>query len=556
MNTVTQELLKRELLDPTTAQQAENAAARNRQSVVGWLLEQGHCPEDRLAAALAEHLRLPLLELSAVAIQRSPVEVLDEKILRSHQCLPLWYCGSALLVAVADPCRNDLIADLKFHTGKHVELAIVEQQTLQTMIEELLEEGDAGDYVDKALHEEATLSLEHKAGMPLTADLDDKPLVRFVNRLLGDAIRVKASDIHFEPYETYYRVRFRRDGKLYEVTRPPLNMAGRLASRLKVMAQLDISERRSSQDGRIRWQFAEDRNVDFRVSVLPTLWGEKLVLRNLDTAHRRLNFDSLGLDGDQHQQFRNVLMRSQGLILVTGPTGSGKTQTLYTGIQLLNKADRNIATVEDPVEFNIDGVNQVAVNHKSELSFAQVLRALLRQDPDILMIGEIRDSETAEIAIKAAQTGHLVLATLHSNDALGALDRLAGMGIAAYNLAAACSLLMAQRLLRKLCKYCKEPLQLPASVLVEQGFNEQEIPQLSLHQASGCERCHGGYQGRIGIYDVVPVTDELSRHIMSGKHSQDLIRLIGASAVSGLRRSALSKVARGITSLEEANRLT
>ena len=529
---------------------------RSRQSVIDWLVEHTKNAEDQLAVALADHFQLPLLELSAVDLHRSPIEMLDDKILRSHQCLPLWFCGSALLIAVADPCRADLVADLKFHTGKQIELAIVERQDLLSVIEDVLKLVDAEDYVDKALHEEATLDSQQAAELSLAEDLDDKPLVRFVNRLLNDAIRIKASDIHFEPYETYYRVRFRRDGQLYEVTRPPLSMAGRLASRLKVMAQLDISERRGPQDGRIRWQATGSRYVDFRVSVLPTLWGEKLVLRNLDTSHRRLNLESLGLDNNQFEQFRSALKSSQGLILVTGPTGSGKTQTLYTGIQQLNKSDRNIATVEDPVEFNIDGVNQIPVNHKSGLSFAQILRSLLRQDPDILMIGEIRDSETAEIAIKAAQTGHLVLATLHSNTALGALDRLAGMGIAPYNLAASCSLLMAQRLLRKLCERCKECLLLPDSVLIEQGFKEQDIPQLSLYQARGCEHCHSGYQGRIGIYEVVPVTNQLSGHIMSGKHSQELIRLSRTNGVIGLRQSALSKVARGITSLEEANRLT
>ena len=324
----------------------------------------------------------------------------------------------------------------------------------------------------------------------------------------------------------------------------------------KLMAQLDISERRIPQDGRIRWHINESQSIDFRVSVLPTLWGEKLVLRNLDTSHRLLELDNLGMLEEQLQQFRSALRRSQGLILVTGPTGSGKTQTLYTGIQQLNRAERNIATAEDPVEFTIDGVNQVPVNDRNGLNFSRILRAFLRQDPDVLMVGEIRDQETAEIAIKAAQTGHLVMASLHTNDALGALDRLRNMGVAAYNLAAAASLLISQRLLRRLCEHCKEPLRLPRDTLLAQGFTSDEIPELCLFEANGCEQCHGGYQGRVGIYEVVPVSAELARRIISGEHSGDLATWLRDNSHTDMRRAALLKVRQGISSLEEANRLT
>ena len=557
MNTITEELVSQQLLSTAEAHAAEAAAAEQRQSLVSWLLEKELCAEAELACCLANHFRLPLLAVDALAIQRSPLELIDEKIMRKFQCLPLSSRGNTLYLAVADPCRPDLLADVKFHTGKQIELVIVQFQPLLTLLAEVLRENDDSRYVDRALHEEAILgSNTPKQSEVDAAGLDDKPLVRFVNRLLADAIRNKVSDIHFEPYEKFYRVRFRRDGQLYEVVRPPLNMSGRLAARLKVMAQLDISERRIPQDGRIRWRTSGAESIDFRVSVLPTLWGEKLVLRNLDTSHRLLELDGMGMQEWQLQQFTAALGRSQGLILVTGPTGSGKTQTLYTGIQQLNRAERNIATAEDPVEFTIDGVNQVPVNEKNGLSFARILRAFLRQDPDVLMVGEIRDRETAEIAIKAAQTGHLVLATLHTNDALGALDRLQNMGIAPYNLASAATLLIAQRLLRRLCEYCKEPLHLPRDTLMEQGFSADEIQELTLFQADGCEQCHGGYRGRIGIYEVVPVSSELARRIMSGEHSKDLAAFLKSNSHIDMRRAALLKAKQGISSLEEANRLT
>lgn len=545
------------MLDESAAQAAEVAASKNKQSVIGWLLDQQLCAEAELAYRLACHFRLPLLEISAISLARCPLELIDEKMIRSFQCLPLSLCGNTLFLAVANPCRTDLQAHIKFHSGKQIELVIVEQQKLLLLIDEALRENTTSKYVDKALHEDALRHSNISPGNEISvSELDDKPLVRFVNRLLTDAIHNKVSDLHFEPYESFYRVRFRRDGQLYEIARPPLSMAGRLAARLKVMAQLDISERRIPQDGRIRWHLGGRRKIDFRISVLPTLWGEKLVLRNLDTSHRLLALEGLGMQDEQLQCYKDALLRSQGLILVTGPTGSGKTQTLYTGIQQLNRAERNIATVEDPVEFNIEGVNQVPVNSRSGLTFARILRAFLRQDPDILMVGEIRDAETAEIAIKAAQTGHLVLATLHTNDALGALDRLRSMGVAPYNLAAAVSLLMAQRLLRRLCEHCKSPLDLPEDVLSKQGFAADIIPKLRLFQANGCSQCHGGYQGRVGIYEVVPVSAQLAERIMSGEHGRNLTAGIGIGTQVDMRQSALSKVAQGITSLEEANRLT
>ncbi len=556
VNSVTNELLSRNLIDANQVKQAI-AAASGTQSVAGWLLEQGECAEDKVAACLSEHLLLPLLDVESLAWQRSPIELLDESMIKRFKCLPVWLANNVLIVAVADPCQKDLLTDITFHTGKQVELLVTEYKPLLALINNILLQSRNSEYVDEALREEATTDTVPDEQSELRSDdLDDKPLVRFVNRLLADAINLNVSDLHFEPYENYYRVRFRRDGQLSEIARPPLKMAGRIASRLKVMAQLDTSERRLPQDGRIRWHTNEGKKVDFRVNSLPTLWGEKLVLRNLDTSQRLLKMEGLGLEDFQLKAVNKALHSSQGLILVTGPTGSGKTQTLYTAIQQLNLNSQNIATVEDPIEFNIDGVNQVAVNTRSGLTFARALRAFLRQDPDVLMVGEIRDAETAEIAIKAAQTGHLVLATLHTNDALGALDRLANMGVAPYNLAAACSLLVAQRLMRKLCDNCKEPLQLPDKVLMEQGYSEEELRSLSLYQANGCKYCQDGYRGRIGIYEVVPVFDELSGLIIEGQHSQKLSQCVRDRGYHSMRRAALGKVALGMSSLEEANRLT
>jgi len=578
MNALIEHLEHTGLIKAQQALEAKASSHEKAQSVCQWLLENADCCQKQLASALARYFHLPLLDLNAIAIQRSPIELVDEKLIRSNQCLPLWQRSNMLFVAISDPEQKDLLADIKFHTGKQVELVVVEHQLLLTKIDEVLRESASSDYVDQALHDEAKSNTQVQAtSSKIDDELDDKPLVRFINRLLGDAVRIKVSDIHFEPYENYYRVRFRRDGQLLEIARPPLAMAGRIATRLKVMAQLDISERRLPQDGRIRWRSAaedwrtgsgipvktaENRNasVDFRISVLPTLWGEKLVLRNLDSSHRLLEPEGLGFEQEQLLQFRNALHKNQGLILVTGPTGSGKTQTLYTGIQELNRSDRNIATAEDPVEFNIDGINQVAVNNKSGLSFARILRAFLRQDPDILMVGEVRDSETAEIAIKAAQTGHLVLATLHCNSALAALDRLSSMGIPAYNLAAASSLFMAQRLVRKLCRYCKQAIKLPDKILLDQGFTQQSIEKIqaseSLFQANGCAHCHGGYRGRVGIYEVVPVSEQLAGRIMSGASSLELSQVARNSGHLDMRQAALLKVGSGVTSLEEANRLT
>ena len=384
---------------------------------------------------------------------------------------------------------------------------------------------------------------------------DETPIVRFVNKVLLEAIRSGASDIHFEPYEKVYRIRTRTDGILREVSRPPLHLAARISSRLKIMSQMDISERRIPQDGRIKMKLSRTRAIDFRANTLPTLWGEKIVLRILDPSSAQMGIDALGYEEDQKALFMDCLNKSQGMILVTGPTGSGKTVSLYTGLNILNTSERNISTAEDPVEINLEGVNQVAVNAKIGFTFASALRAFLRQDPDIIMVGEIRDLETAEIAIKASQTGHLVLSTLHTNSAPETLTRLRNMGIPSFNLATSVSLIIAQRLCRRLCSYCKKPLQLPENTLLEAGFRKDQLDSLQLFAPVGCDACNEGYKGRVGIYEVVPVTDGIARIIMQDGNSIEIADQASKEGFNNLRQSALQKVAKGLTSLDEANRV-
>ena len=466
-------------------------------------------------------------------------------------------CGNrakTLYLAVADARCPAAFTDIEFHTNCKLSLLVVEYDKLQRCLASLRRQ-NAGLQFD-ADELSAPSSRPEPGSQDQDAEIRDKPLVRFLNRILDDAVQAGVSDIHFEPYEAYYRIRYRQDGLLHEVVRPPPNLAAGIASRLKVMARMNIAERRLPQDGRIHLQSRGGRPVDFRVSSLPTPWGEKIVLRNLSSQQQVLGLNGLGMEAEQLQQFQQAIAKPQGLVLVTGPTGSGKTQTLYAALDALNCAERNLATAEDPVERSLEGINQVAVNTSSGLDFARILRALLRQDPDVIMIGEIRDAETADIACKAAQTGHLVLSTLHTNSAGEALSRLAGMGVASYNLAASLSLLLAQRLLRRLCEHCKESEQLPENVLRSQGFRRLPTPAEPLYRAVGCERCHRGYRGRVGIYEVVPVSAELSRRIMQGGEGFAGSELTSMARSDSLRQSALAKVSAGLTSLEEANRLT
>ena len=553
-----QALVEAGLLAPDLAQRCCSEVVSTSTPLPRLLVDNGVLTSRAIASVAAHAFGIPLFDLDVLDSRFLPQGLVDPRLLRRHQVLPLRRQGAQLSVCVADPSAQDALNELKFQTGLALDLIVVEEDKLGRVLTTLL---------DRCAEDESTLedlaqlrtddNLEAVASLH-TADsaVDEAPIVRFVNKLLLDAIRRNASDIHLEPYEKAFRVRFRLDGLLKEVARPPQTSAQRIAARLKIMAGCDVAERRIPQDGRIRLNLTRTKGVDLRMNTLPTLWGEKLVLRVLDASSAQLGIDALGFESAQKQLYLEALARHQGMILVTGPTGSGKTVTLYSGLNILNTHERNISTAEDPVEINLEGINQVAVNNKVGLTFAAALRAFLRQDPDVVMVGEIRDLETAEIAIKAAQTGHLVLSTLHTNSAPDTLSRLRGMGIAGYNLATSVTLIIAQRLARKLCAHCKRPQKLPAKLLLQEGFSEGQLPGLKLYEAKGCERCNDGYKGRIGCYEVMPITEPIARAIMADANAIKLTQLARDSGCTSLRSGLLNKVAQGLTSLHEANRLT
>ena len=549
------------LLDEDIARQAIESARKDKQPLVAHLVEKKLVAAAEIAHAASSEFGVPLLDLGVVDIDQQVTNLVSEKLIRHHQALPLHKRGKRLFVAVSDPTNLDALDEFKFHTGLTTEPVLVEQDKLVRIIEVALED-PSGGFADQDLDEDLeNLSVtggdETDKGSDVTeADADDAPVVRFVNKVLLDAINKGASDIHFEPYEKSFRVRFRQDGMLRTVASPPLGLAPRISARLKVMSRMDIAERRTPQDGRIKMKLSKTRAIDFRVNSCPTLYGEKLVLRILDASQAMMGIDQLGYEPEQKELFVNAIHKPYGMVLVTGPTGSGKTVSLYTALNILNTEDRNISTVEDPVEINLQGINQVNLNVKAGLSFPAALRAFLRQDPDIIMVGEIRDLETAEIAIKAAQTGHMVLSTLHTNDAPQTLTRLANMGVPAYNIASSVNLIIAQRLARRLCGNCKEPMDIPRETLLDEGFTEADIKDLTLFGPKGCDQCTLGYKGRVGIYQVMPVTEAMERIIMSGGNSLELEDQARKEGVNDLRRSGLMKVMQGVTSLDEINRVT
>lgn len=548
------------ILSEAQAQDSLRCAQRDKIPFITHLVKNKVADGHRIAMAASVEFGAPLIDLSAFDLSLCPKELVDPKLLRKHRVLPLYRRANRLYLAVSDPTNITAIDEVKFHTGLSADVIVVDETKLSPAIDQFIEQMEGGsallDMLDEADLDSLSIDIQEKA--PDTQDAessDETPIVRFVNKILIDAIRSGASDIHFEPYERAYRIRVRRDGILREVSRPPINLAPRIASRLKIMSQMDISERRLPQDGRIKMKLSRTRDIDFRVNTLPTLWGEKLVLRILDPSSAQMGIDALGYDENQKSLFMQNLGKSQGMILVTGPTGSGKTVSLYTGLNLLNTPETNISTAEDPVEINLEGINQVAVNTRIGLTFAAALRAFLRQDPDVIMVGEIRDLETAEIAIKASQTGHLVLSTLHTNSAAETLTRLRNMGIPSYNLATSVTLIIAQRLCRRLCSYCKKPIKLPENALLEAGFAKEQIDQLVVFEPVGCDACNEGYKGRIGIYEVVPITDGIARIIMQDGNSIEIADQARKEGFNDLRQSALLKVAQGLTSLEEANRV-
>ena len=557
-------LVAENLLEREVALAAFTTADKNGTPLVRHLVKNRLIDSKVIAKTASQEFGLPLLDISAMDPTAFPLGQVDSKLLQKHNMLPILKKGHKMFLAVSDPSNQTGIDEIKFNTGSSIDLIVVEDDKLHQLIESLVKspEEEAGKFDDLSSMGLQDLDIElvdDKAGLDeedVANAEDETPIVRFVNKLLVDAMKMGASDIHIEPYEKIYRVRFRVDGILKEVTRPPLNIAMRICSRVKIMSNMDISEKRMPQDGRIKLKLSRTKSVDFRVNTLPTLWGEKIVLRILDASSAQLGIDVLGYEPSQKQLYLNALHQHQGLILVTGPTGSGKTVSLYTGLNILNTHERNISTAEDPVEINLEGVNQVAVNAKVGLDFATALRAFLRQDPDVVMVGEIRDLETAEIAIKASQTGHLVLSTLHTNSAPETLTRLMNMGIPSYNLATSITLIIAQRLARKLCGHCKKPLRLPPRILLQEGFTEAQLPNLQVFGAVGCERCNDGYKGRVGVYQVMPITDRIARAIMDNGTSIQIADIARAEGYNNLRTSALMKVAQGFTSLAEANRIT
>jgi type IV pilus assembly protein PilB len=549
------------LLDEDTAKDAFVQASQNRIPLITYLTQNQLADSSKLAFSAAMEFGISVLDLDAFLPEMMPEKAVDEKLIRKHNALPLYKRGNRLFIAVSDPTNIQALDEIKFNTGLSTDAVLVDDSKLRAAIDKYLESHDTtmGDLEDADLEGVETEGGEadDDEGAVSATEIDDAPIVKYVNKMLLDAIRGGASDIHFEPYEKIYRVRYRTDGILKEVSRPSIKLAPKISARVKIMAQLDISERRVPQDGRIKMKLSKTKAIDFRVNTLPTLWGEKIVLRILDPSQAKLGIDVLGYEEDQKKMYMDALSQPQGMILVTGPTGSGKTVSLYTGLNILNTPGINISTAEDPAEINLEGINQVNVNTRVGLGFAEALRAFLRQDPDVIMVGEIRDLETANIAIKAAQTGHLVLSTLHTNSAAETLTRMMNMGVPSFNIATSVSLIIAQRLGRRLCSACKQAADIPKDVLLAEGFTQEQIDTgFTLYRPKGCDKCNGGYKGRVGIYEVVKITDELANMIMEEASSIKIAKQAQAEGFRNLRQSALLKVIEGVTSLEEANRVT
>ena len=559
-----QRLVLDNLVGDTQMVEAIAAAKERRIGIVSYLVEHSIADPREIAIAASQEFGAPLLDLDAIQPDLETVRIVSEKMLRKHRVLPLVKRGKKLFLAISDPTNLHALDEVKFATGFSIEAIVVEEDKLNQLLSRSLEQVDTSmpelagdDFEMDGLEVTAGDDEDPAKDIDRSDAVDDAPIVRFINKVMLDAIKRGASDIHFEPYERSYRIRFRLDGVLKEIATPPVQLAVKMAARLKVMSRLDIAERRVPQDGRIKMKISKNRAIDFRVSTCPTLFGEKIVMRILDPSSAMLGIDSLGYEPFQKQLYMDALARPHGMILVTGPTGSGKTVSLYTGLNILNTEDTNISTAEDPVEIMLPGINQVNINPKVGLTFAGALRAFLRQDPDVIMVGEIRDLETAEIALKAAQTGHLVLSTLHTNDAPKTLTRLVDMGVKPYAIATSVSLIIAQRLARRLCNSCKAPLKVPAEALRKEGFSEEEIANgLQVFGPVGCSNCTDGYKGRTGIYEVMPVSEEIGRIIMGGGSVLEIKSQAIREGVWGLRQAGLNKVRLGVTSLDEINSVT
>ncbi len=553
------------LLDQATAEQAIKAVQEERIPLISYIVQKDLVSAIDIARSNSELFGIPFMDIETLDFENIPQDVIAEKNIRKligkHRFFPLFKRGNRLFIGVSDPTNEKVFEELRFNSKLNVEPILVEEDKLSNAIDKLFEGSNQplGNLDDEEFGDLET-------GSPDDDDHEDEeevkeadaPVVKFVNKMLLSAIKQGASDLHFEPYEKSYRIRFRIDGIMQVAFEPPISLAAKLASRLKIMSSMDISERRKPQDGRIKLKISKHKAIDFRVNTLPTLWGEKIVLRILDPSSAKMGIDALGYEEDQKEMYLRALEQPQGMILVTGPTGSGKTVSLYTGLNLLNTVERNISTAEDPVEINLEGINQVNVNPKQGLDFSEALRAFLRQDPDVIMVGEIRDLETANIAIKAAQTGHMVMSTLHTNSAAETLTRMLNMGVPAFNLATSVNLIIAQRLARRLCNNCKERMDIPREAMLQQGFTEDQLEGAVIYAPNlqGCNKCNRGYKGRVGIYEVVEITQGLSRIIMEEGNAIQIADQAQKEGFRSLRQSGLIKALQGVTSLAEVNRVT
>ena len=554
-----QQLISEGIVSEAHMKTAQTESQQQQVGLVPYLVEHKLANAYQLAQMLSQAFGDPLFDLDALSSDVIPKDLVDEKIVRKFNALPLFKRGQRLFVALSDPTRIDAIDAIAFNSRLSIETVVVEEDKLKKRIENLY--ADSMQSFDSFSDNDLNVDFDEgkeEAETKLSDGIDEAPVVKFVNKMLVDAIRMGASDLHFEPYEKTFRVRFRVDGVMQKMANPPVQLASKIAARLKVMSQMDISERRIPQDGRIKLKISKDKAIDFRVNSLPTLFGEKLVLRILDPSSAMLGIEALGYEPDQKEMFLEALHKPQGMLLITGPTGSGKTVSLYTGINILNTGETNISTAEDPVEINLEGINQVNVNPKVGLTFANALKSFLRQDPDIVMVGEIRDLETAEIAIKAAQTGHMVLSTLHTNSAPETLTRLRNMGVASFNIATSVNLVIAQRLARRLCKNCKKPINIPRQSLLELGFTDIDLdnPDNIIYEPVGCNECREGYKGRVGIYEVMKVSPDISRIIMEDGNAIDIKDAALKNGFRDLRRSGILKVLQGVTSIQEMMRVT
>lgn len=558
INGVLRQLVNQDKVALEDAREAEQSARKKKIPLFRYLVDEGLTDSDWLVKAAAVEYGVPMIDVGALDVSSIPKDALDSKMLEKYQVLPLFLRANKLFIAVADPTNSKALDEIRFGANISVEPILASQDQLADAIEDFLREQDS---VMDDLGDEGLEDLDYDEGDSTeeeSEDEDDKadsPVVKLINKILLDAIRRGASDIHFEPYEKIYRVRYRVDGMLKTVAKPPKSLSPKISSRLKVLSKLDIAEKRVPQDGRVQLKLGKG-SFDFRLSTCPTLFGEKIVMRLLDASAAQMGIDMLGYEEEQKALFLEAIHKPYGMVLVTGPTGSGKTVSLYTALNILNTEGRNISTAEDPVEIRVPGINQVQQNAKQGMTFQAALRSFLRQDPDIIMVGEIRDLETAEIAIKAAQTGHMVLSTLHTNNAPETISRLVNMGVAPFNVVSAVSLVIAQRLGRRLCKECKKPTELSREDLLTAGFTDEDLQDAQIFDAVGCKKCNEGYKGRVGIYQVMPMTDNVKRIILDGGNSLEIAAQADKDGIANLRRSALVKVKEGTTSLVEANRVT